>query len=470
MAGRWGSHRRCYGRNLQGLRFYSEYKLHKQINIIRLSVLDSCGESTGEMSFLDFFKGKILDIPDAINRKLSPRDPFTRKPHIVDPAPLHEKAATFWAQVQMDWRHGDGGEFYKYADPFDGGDSAFFHGHYTMTCALRRDWAELQLALIGLEKYVCLGKNDRLSRGVDLVGGPMVAHDPNRKYFRADDYIYHQNCSESSLIGVILSCFSVLLVDAPKPARERATKILDRLAKQIIRDGFRLLDEDGAPAKFGDLRPEFSTAPIRLGALAALLILAYTMTGDSTYRTRYEKVVGGRMGTLTHQETHFLWIYPWYQTVLAYCNYAVLAYLDRDRAADFQRAMELLYLRTRDEGNALYTFLAKLTLGKIPLEYRDQAKKTLSEFNTDRELGPTGKGQGAVDLRGTEWDPGFRWGPKWLRGGRHESRQPIPVSLRPSADYFWQRNPYSLHGHADHRYNALDFCQAYYLGVETRSL
>jgi hypothetical protein len=69
-----------------------------------------------------------------------------------------------------------------------------------------------------------------------------------------------------------------------------------------------------------------------------------------------------------------------------------------------------------------------------------------------------------VDLRGSEWDPGLRYGWKWLKGGHAEARQPIPIHLRPQADFFPQRNPYSLVGGDHHHLNSLDFCLEYYLG------
>ena len=420
------------------------------------------------MGFLDFLKGRLFDIPDRINRRFEPYDEFNRPPCIIDHRSLKTKDRQFWREIQDDFRHGEAGESYVYASPFDGGDSAFFQGWYAAACAFRKDWSALQQALTGIEKLVTVGKDNRLSRGVDVIGGRMAVGDRNRKYYRDGKYIYHQDCSESSLIGILLAVWATHCTNAPRPLLQRASTVLDTLAQQIIKDDYRLMNEDGTPAKFGDMRPRLGTAPIRLGTLAAMLLLAHVVTSRGGYRDRYEWIANTSMGSLTHLETHFLWFaYPRYQTVLAYVVYTILAQLDHRRATTFRGALGGLWRRTRREGNSLYAYMARMAGLEVGKKYLNQAEKTLREFNSDKRLGRLAKEPGGVDLRGSRWDTGMNLQRRIFgRKRKATARQPVPIHLRPSADFFWQRSPYDLYGHSDHDYNSLDFCLAYSMGVK----
>jgi len=424
------------------------------------------------MSFFDLIKGRLLGIPDAINRQLHPFGEFTRPAIILDPNSLADKDRFFWAAIDKGWRHGKIGEFYQYADPFDGGDSAYFHGWYTAACALRNDWPALQLAVKGLELLINLGQDSRLSRGIDEIGGRMKVGDPSRTYYKADGYVYHQDCSESSLIGVLTAAWTIWQVGAPKPIDDRISVLIRALADQIISDEYRLMNQNGSAARFGDLRPRWQTAPIRLGSLACLLLLAHRATGIGKYRDRYEAFADEHAGSLTHQETHVLWMHPYYQDVLAYQTYAMLATEDKDRGGRYRSALSHLWARTNHEGNPLYCALYKFA-GCVPApEYIEQARKTLEEFVANPSYGRTAKDPGSVDNTDSAFDEvhGFTWGPRWLRGGKRISRQPVPIHMRPAADFFWQRSPYSLEGYSDHRYNALDFSLAYHLGRKAGTL
>ena len=101
-------------------------------------------------------------------------------------------------------------------------------------------------------------------------------------------------------------------------------------------------------------------------------------------------------------------------------------------------------------------------MGSVERCYREQADKTLREFNSDPSKGRTGSEPDAVKNSDGPYDEGLKWGFKFLKGGKRRARQPLPIHRRPSADNFWQRDPYQLDSSAGHHhYNRLDFLAAY---------
>lgn len=412
---------------------------------------------------LDYLRGNLLAVLDRLNVATSPFEPFTRHLDTIDQRPLHEKAKLFWWNIQTFWLFGKDREFYWSMKPNDGGDMAIWHGVYVATCAFRGDWTSLSKALAGAERLQKLGGNDRLCRGADVEGGPLSI-DQSRTYYKDDGYIFLDNASESTLIGHIFGLWAVSWCDVPLELKRRAEYLADALAGQLLKDGERLLNQDGSTAKFGDLRPGVTTAPIRVAALAATYALAWKLTGKQAWLRQYDKIRKSHAGALTRVETHFMWVHPWYQDVIAYMVLVVLASCDGGSYFnDYSRSMETLWSKTKHEGNSFYTFMRVVVNGKLEPEALAGAIKTLSEFNADANLGPTAKNPGKAH-GGGEVDT-FTWGWSWMKGGKRLSRQPVPVWRRAPQDFVWQRCPYSIGGEEHYSFNGLDFCVAYWLGV-----
>ncbi len=431
----------------------------------------------------DWILGRALGVPDAINRRLHPFEEFTRPAHIIDKRPISVKAMLAWAKMER-WRFGPMKEFYANVWPTDGGDHAFFQGQHTAAAVLLKDRAVVARSMQGQSKLQYLGGDSRMARGADsskpgnhalkdvVPEGRMRVGDPNRTYYEDDEgYIFHQNCSESSLIGQNVGNFFAMLLGEKGPRKLAQISAVD-LADQLIADDYRMMDSDGiTPAKFGDLRPGWRAAPIRVGTLACTLLLAHEASGDEEYRNRYRDLVWRNIGVLTHQETHFLWVHPYYQDLLAYWNYLILCTLDRSgHQGKFLGALRHLWERTNQEGNSLYCYIAKLAGLDVGQDYIDQAEKTLNEFNLDPELGPTGKEPGSTANLDPFDHPSYvitprPWGIKLLNGGKKlMSRQPLPPAFRPASDFFWQRDPYTIEGANTHHYNMLDLVLAAAMG------
>lgn len=410
---------------------------------------------------LNFFKGLLLGAVDKFNVMADPFQEFTRPCREVDPATLEQRGRIAWKDIQDNWLFGPKREFYWSMKPNDMGDMAIWHGLYTATCALRQDGPALERAVGGLEKLQFLGGNSRLARGADGIDG---AHgtDPSRKYYTEDGYVWTDNCSESTLIGHLFGL--MLCIDTPQEAR--AGRMATELARQIIKDGYRMLNQDGAPARFGDLRPTATTAPIRIAALACTFLLASHFERDE-FRSEYDKFVKCHMESLMHPETHVLFVHPWYQDLIAYLALTILFQCDGDakNREKFADALLGMWRKNRKEGNTLYAACVAWCLGKSALAPRDRdsAMFTLREFNITVPSGL--KTPGKVDLTKDLSVAQFTWG--FGSKKMTVSKQPVPVWMRPPQDVVWQRCPYGLSGEESNTYNYMDFCLA--LGLAERA-
>jgi hypothetical protein len=405
---------------------------------------------------LDRALGLVLGGIDNLNIMLSPFEKFTRPIYPYDERPLSEIEAAFWADIQEHWLFGYDRELYWSMAPNDGGDMAIWHGVYTATCALRKDQDALERALKGCRVLQGAGADSRLVRGANSLDGPL-GMDPTRTYYRRviDGRVYSTlaDVSESSIIGHVFGLWMAYRWSDSASAQAVAAEMLRDLAATVAADGDRLLDPDGRPARFGDLRPKITTAPIRIAALTMLYAAAGAANNDANLLSRVDQLEHDHAGALRHPETHFLWIHPWYQDVIAYMAIAVLKDARPDKKI-YRKSIEGLWAKNKEEGNSFYTYL--LEANDIRTSRADRARDVLKEFPSAKLVGNVIGSEYAADK--------FKWGWKWAKGGNWLSHQPVKVWIRPPADFVWQRCPYSLDGGTSNRYNSLDFCAAYWLG------
>jgi hypothetical protein len=404
----------------------------------------------------DRILGAGLGLIDWLNIKLSPFEKFTRPTSEYDATDLKTRDAESWVEIQNSWLLGYNREFYWSMSPNDGGDMAIWHGVYTATCALRKDYGALYRALKGCRVLQGAGADSRLVRGADNPGGQLNV-DPSRTYYKriidGRAYSVLADVSESSIIGHVFGLWMAYRWSDDSASQNEAAAMLKDLADTVAADGDRLLNPDGTPAKFGDLRPSLTTAPIRIMALTMLYAAAGVANNDEKHLSRVLQIERDHAGVLRHPETHFLWIHPWYQDVIAYMAAAVLK--DAMPGCDIYReALEGLWAKNKEEGNAFYTFLLELV--GMRTNRHEQARGILKEFGPRKTIGQVIGSDYAQDK--------FTWGWRWAKGGNSLARQPIKVWMRPAADFTWQRCPYGLDGGDVHVFNNLDFCAAYALG------
>lgn len=420
------------------------------------------------MSFLDPIRGAALGAIDRVNIAF---DPFRQRGGTADVLdslykPLYEQDLIAWTDIQDRWLHGPNREFYWHVSRNDLGDMAIWQGFYTAACAFRRDEAALKLALDGIERLIGLGGNSRLSRGADAADG-QFAHDASRKYYVDGDYIFTDDCSESSLIGILFGLWAVLQVYSVHSDSILVTRtklMLFRLRDQLKADGMRLVNQDGSYAKFGDLRPRITTAPIRLaaGACAMLMGEAAGFGRPSEYGD-YGDIWRSHSGALLHPETHFLFIHPWYQDVIAYAVLVMQATMAPESVRPyFADALSVMWRKTYKEDNPLYAAMVTLGGRRVTVSEAYRCQRTLEEccVNSGEVLSP--KSTSGVDIAPSP-DDLFTWGVwKWRK---ELSRVQVPVWKRAPADFLWQRCPYSIDKQTESfTSNWMDFCLAYSMG------
>lgn len=421
------------------------------------------------MKIFDFIRGKFLGAIDWLNIVASPFEAFTRQPEVVDMAPLSVMADVAWKDIQDNWMFGPEKEFYWHVKPNDLGDMAIWHGFYTAACAFKKDDAALDVAVGGLERLQYLGGNSRLARGAGEVGGPQ-ASDPSRKYYTDADYVFVDNCSESSLIGYLFGLWAVHMTRGDLEIQYRIARMVNDMARQVHADGEVMLNQDGTEAKFGHLRPGLFTAPIRISTLACLYLMADVLGTRLPARerfalagARYADILENHVGALTHPETHLLWIHPWYQDMLAYVVLTIQATIGpADKRHLFRESMRMQLRKNEHEGNPFYIYMGAMAIGMVPFVMADDAAQTMREFNVTNTSAPSCHRPGSVTNSADARTKTLSWGLGKRR--RLYASQPVPAYRRPPQDIAWQRCPYSLDGSEAHSYNSMDFALAYYLG------
>lgn len=409
------------------------------------------------MGFFDTLKSLVLSVADACS-SLEPFKPFSRAANIIDPRPQAEKARLYWEDIQSSWIKG--GSFYWSMLPNEIGDMAIWHGLYAATCAFKGDRDALLVAMEGMKKLQSLGGLSRIHRGADTLDGPHSI-DPSKKYYEDAGFIYIDEVSESTLIGHLFGLWAIQHCRIPDDMKAKAKSMASELAAQVSSDGYRLLNHDGTVARFGDLRPGVGTAPIRIAALACLLLMGGRMD-------EYERLVKDNMGSICHPETHLLWMNAAYAQVLAYLVLTVLIMRDPNegRRKQFKAALMDQWGKTKEQGNALYLYLVALCTGFSDPKKFEQAGIGMDEFNLDPAKGPLTKGPPRSNSENPVGVAFQSWG--WGSKKKRISLQPIPVWQREPTDFVWQRTPYELCGGSNSTYNGMDFCLAYYLGEYLR--
>jgi hypothetical protein len=423
------------------------------------------------VKFLDRLKGVVLGFADFLNANVHPFDKFSRPLQQDDPSSLKDKAIFFSKDIEDNWMHGPKNEFYHYAWPNDMGDMAIWHGVYVAMCAFRQhtepskaNEASLNKAMDGLARLQILGNDNRLARGADAVESPFKDwRSPDRTYYTEGDYIFIDDVSESSLIGHMLGLWAVQNTSATVTSKILSKALTAELADQVIRDGYRLLNKDGTAAKYGNLQPNIATAPIRLASLCCLLLLA-SKGKRPEYYNRYVEIYNEFKSTVLHPETHFLWIHPAYQDILAYMILFMMASLedDKGRKEELVDSLKRQWSKNKEEGNVFYTYMVQ-KFHDVGKNYLDIAKQVLREFSTKTgRVGYEVINSNRDDIKIVSWGFGSK--------KKTSAAQPLPVWQRPAEDFFWQRDPRALDGHIGWRpwgyskFNRLDYLVAYYLG------
>lgn len=391
------------------------------------------------MNLLRAFSQK-MSVLKAIALSLLDRAPeaFTRAPLLAVGAPSPE---ALLASAEDELQAYVAGGCYAHARPVDLGDACIWQGVYTAMCVhrwrvTRTEDARLLMveAAAALSKYVRRGVLHRGAVPAALVGA-LYTKDHTKVYVEEDGYVYEDDASLDSLLGFSYGAASVL-THGDDGSRHALTASLRDLSARFVQDGHRLVRRDGSPTKYGDCRPGFFQAPVRILAACLPPLL-------SDHGTLWRPIAQRYGPEFAAPDTQVPGKPSWVNAHLAML--AALAYVTMTKdgdpgRSDARRGLRTLLDKYAATGNAFLVFGCRAARVPISGEEEDLAEKALSEF-------PLRKSHVQQAPANT---------------------QPTPIHLRPRADVVWQRNPYEQGERWDEaedptRYNRMDFLLAYYL-------
>ena len=244
---------------------------------------------------------------------------------------------------------------------------------------------------------------------------------------------------------------------------ERSRRLIVDFAAHLSETGLRIVDPDGRPTRFGDLRPSAGlgfNSIAQLTAYAAFALAAEVDPDPRWSRTRdrlrdRERVVARSRTT----NVRLLGITNFSNDLMAWNLYRVLIPLaHRTRSPelpDLRHGMHRTWLRVRRDRNPYFALL----LCTVEPESCDadallEARDTLARFPLEkRKLAPS---------------PELAALPRRLLPGRKRrphARVPVPIELRPVSSLEWKSSPYRVTGATDPRteYTGVDFLAAYWL-------
>ena len=395
------------------------------------------------MNFLSLIKSVVLTGADSLNAAVGGPQKFTRAavpdPSATSPSDWTRRdaiAAAAEKELEGFVRNGA----FMAQKPNDLGDAAIWQGVYAAMTVLRwrtdrtsLNWSKMLLAADALSAYLHKGVLCRGAVPADLEG-PLFHRDPTKTYRDEGGYVYREDASLDSLLGVMFGAAIINRFSDDDVKAVIATPLVV-FAKRFESDGFRLTNSDGSVTTYGDCRPGFAQAPVRV--LAAALPSLVSGHGDA-----WRKIAaahGPEFATTDTQVPGRISYVNAHLAMLANLTYVAAAPSGApglDRARDGLRSLMAKYA---DAGNAfVINACAFLSVAPNAVQ-REKAARVLIEF----PLGPKPRAG--------------------LNSSEASSLQPVPVWQRPPSDYIFQRSPYPYSGSESHDYTRLDYLLAHYL-------
>ena len=405
------------------------------------------------MNIFSWLKVQALAAIDRFNSKNEPFQDFTRSieqkpPFLTAQEEWLAHLAEFYRLGLADFTTADH-ELFQEVRPNSLGDLCIWQGVYSAYCSLSKG----PLGENGLARYV--SPEGFLHRGVAPHGAPWFTVDPSKVYQDDGSWVTRDDASLDSLLGFL---FGVAMASRTKRMTPALCGAMKRLASRFVADGYRLKNPDGSFTTYGDCRPGVVQAPVR--NLAATLV-AYWGEACGAPTPGWRDICKSYGGEFSRTETHVLWKHAWYNDHLAMLATCAGFMADAAWFSGCRAGLDVLLTKHAKAGNAFLIFMDDyLEPNSISPGKRarlDNANLVLLEFSDT--MAPNGKRAGTVKNEGY---PAFMW------GGQRMARQPVPAWRRPPADYFWQRNPYSLEGSSSENYSGLDFLLAYTLRQEAK--
>lgn len=432
----------------------------------------------------------VMKAADAIDKALTPHQPFTRPVQRVDLRSLRDQAAHMVRDIREKFLISDG-RLFLFQKPITFGDMTLWQGNYAAMNILKahrdgdevsRDYAEK--AFDGLAMMYRPGYP--LTRGILPAGYPNLDTMDSRN--RTDGkWAWQDDASVDQVSGWL---FGVILAEKYLPSRRReAGELLLRFAHGMLANDFSMRNADGSDTRFGNMgKGVVSPPPGVLLTMAALSAVAQ-QSPDGKYRDALEEFAAKHQDVWgSYASANFLWMSKEYNHnigVLALAS-AILTEQDPERWLHYARGMVRMGRLTENSGNSFFLYMSYWALERRPdmlawhqddrviadwlarkPEVMSVAKKSMLEFQY-----PACK-LAFETLNSERKDLKFV---KWPLSGQKTLAQPLPVWQRPASDFAWQRSQYALDDWRGAKetparvFTGLDFLIAYELGLQTGAI
>lgn len=279
------------------------------------------------------------------------------------------------------------------------------------------------------------------------------------KYAR---YRYKTDVSKDQYTGVLFG-YSVAYTLLKKHPNLRAIIRSDtlRIADFLIKNGYRIIDEEGKVTTFGDLRGRIFGAPIYLNALICLhtIALAREVSDHAPrYEEEWKKLLRWKYHKIIHNSKFQIFgnTNPNNDNMAFLCYYGLYLLLPEGEVREeVKKSARYLWSFIKAEGNSFWNF-AYFALCEID-------KLSLKDALRNLDLFPPHNRGYTVDSRQIkEIERDFWKG----RGEKLKAKYPVPLNLRGMSAFIWKSSPYIIYAPEEPgiEYSGADYLLAYWLG------
>lgn len=400
-----------------------------------------------------------------------------------DPTPPHlsmaEKARVYQQRLEAWHQMPDGTLRYRFHhsqardDVGNHADGSYFLGIYLASQALRyaatgdlEAREQLLRALEAARLYTEVsGVRGLLARYVSLT--PPRGDPDWRVSTSRPGYAWRSDVSKDQYAGFVHGLGVTLAVIHEAEIRAEVAALASAIADHLIENELRIVDWDGEPTTYGDLRGRRLGVPFGVDASIDLAIArtAAVATGEARHREFYDRLVAEGYPGVTYWSHVPLASTKRVNETMAFLALYPLLMLEDDAGvlAHLRRAARRTWRHVQGEQNAFLAFVAAVATSGVEATESDaavaEARQSLLWF-PDRKLGRP------VDLT----RPGFDFPQRLLktRDGLPRSRRPIPLYLRTRGSSMWTVDPYRLVGGLTRRgeteFSGIDYLNAYWMG------
>lgn len=279
-------------------------------------------------------------------------------------------------------------------------------------------------------------------------------------------FAYRADVSKDQYSGYIFGIASAAKFAPRADQRDRARRLLARVARHLDRHELRLIDHTGSVTRFGDVRGRIAGMPIGVNAAIALSIFesARAVNPESVSLSTLARAWGpGLADSLSPLHVEFFGVRNYSNALMASVGVATVALVSeegyvRERARDSYRSFLRAFV---GEGNAFFYSVGVL-LGLEDSEEAAHCYRNLFFAPEETTLFPLDPARfEEVDRRLLP-----------SRKGRPRGERPLPLAVRPPTSFRWRSDPFLIDlkpdAKGETKLSGVDLLAAYWFGRFTR--